>query len=248
MSHGRARHSINALNILKCSSNEVLEICHQSSVDKLRQGQTTRVFDDFPILITKFELDNYAWLFTTILHTITKQPMDGDNPMRVLTDRNKNQLALSIIQIATLGHALLLENPHPESALGHYQVHPELVQLLEWDEFANSIQVEDMLCAFVGKTSQEIIEKVRSDNVFIDIYALNALTDFINKHYREWIRISMDRAWKEKHPDASQFSAATVATAGLTALAILSGLALFGLQQSRGDGHSPSYPPPRSPR
>ena len=109
-----------------------------------------------------------------------------------------------------------------------------------------------MICSFTGKTFQEIVEKTTAGKT-IDIEALNGITDYINKNYRQCVKEAIARSGHEYEDKKSESSshalvAAGAATLGLTALAIVSGLALFNMQasgqseQPRHDGRRRHHP------
>lgn len=176
----RFRQPTNPLEVLQAyfdKNPEQLNLCMASSKKVLATGFTNRVFDEFPLLITEFEFNNQVALFQIMAATLATHQLDPDEPRRTLDHWSRQQLGLAAIKIALQGCQGLIDQNKP---------HPKLVELLDWHEYENKIDISDLVSAYVGTTFGRIHYKL-SENPQIDEPALHAISNYWNQHYRKWV-------------------------------------------------------------
>jgi hypothetical protein len=151
--------------------------CLSSKISKT----TTRVFDDFPDMLTKSKIDALCENFKAIIKTI---PTDGE--MAQLSDDNKKAIQTWEKEIANLGLNDLIN----KSTLS---IDPEIIKLLEWEQYVTKIMIVDVLCAYFGRMNASIISN-SSDFIKNNIPAVSAAVVFINANYRSWIMDELKRS------------------------------------------------------
>lgn len=138
------------------------EKCLKNGKDSQRPGMSNRIFDDFPLLLSDEQ-------YQPILQKYRQLYQNG----RHVDVRNFEK---DLIKIAC-----------DEILDGNGNLHPDLIDFLEWTEFAAHIDNHQAVCAFVGMMNLYLID-VSADLVASKQYEFNAMTDCINKNYGQWVR------------------------------------------------------------
>jgi hypothetical protein len=149
---------------------------------------TTRIFDNFPCLISQNQLNALTTELQEILLLISESGVAIlNNKMELLNELDKKKIIKWEKKIASIAIAELLTEK------GHIQ--KEILELLEWQnctkELNSSELISSIICAYVGAVNQVIIQKLSKEfelngNVFLGICS------FVNKHCHEWVIDRLD--------------------------------------------------------
>lgn len=180
-------------------NSEVKKKACQSSKQTLKKHPEliNRIFDHFPCLISDKLLQKKTDQFKEIINSIDESSISDD---MVLKDEiAKTKIALFEKSIAKMAVEELLTYEE--------KIKPELLKLLEWEEYETLLNKPDnlysILCAYVGAINQAITEhfgkKPEKSN---EMYG--AIGHYINQNTRKWILEKVDKTGSiAKHFDTN---------------------------------------------
>lgn len=157
---------------------EVKKKCLESSLMRIRQGITTRAFDDFPSLLTQSELTDIAHDFQIIFEQITNvHETDNGILLGNLIDQISVQNWEKIIAIKACKE--LLDNEG--------KVKSEIVDLLGWEKYIGQVNNCDVVCAYVAAVNHlamlNLVSLIQENQM-----KFTAVCDYVNSNYRGWIK------------------------------------------------------------
>lgn len=167
---------------------EVKKKCIESSLQKIKAGLVTRAFDDYPNLMAMDELLSIADNFESLLKHIAKVN-DTHGKMELVNNHDKRVFEAWEKNIITHACVELLDE--------HGKIKNEIVELLEWKDCVNKINVLQLISAYVGainhatmlmankKSASELLQVNKTNEIELMKHA--AVTDYINKNIYAWI-------------------------------------------------------------
>lgn len=218
------------------SKEGVYNTCLESSLKQLKGELTTRLFDDFPPLLTEPEIDLIAGRLKQILITINhvKKTSHGIELVYYQDRAAIKQWQLNIIQKGC--EALLGDDG---------QICNDLIELLGWQDYRNKIDNCILVCAFAHGIHQAIIPKLAD---FINVNcqdAYSAVCHLIHTQVSTWVidtfkrkNIPYDEKYEKSIFDSPNLKFAIGVGAGATVLGIGS-LAALGILFFGGVGAQP---------
>ncbi|VVC77198.1 hypothetical protein AQUSIP_25250 [Aquicella siphonis] len=232
---------------------EVMTLCRQSSQAKIRSRIVSRVFDEFPSLVTPEELDTLSDQFQQIFSEIRTVRL-SDNGIHLDSQDDKTRLRLWESAIADKARRELLDDQG--------KIKKEIVVLLDWEKYLDQIDNCSLICAFVGAVNHFAILRF-ADQIEKQKEKFTAACDYVNSNYRGWIQDVMKKAACPIDPPSSRASEPDMirkilafplehkeltAAMGLTGL-LIAGLAITGtlLFKSVSGKNGSNASPPDSP-
>jgi len=167
---------------------EVKKTCIESSLQKIKAGLVTRAFDDYPNLMAMDELLSITDNFESLLKHIAKVN-DTHGKMELVNNHDKRVFEAWEKNIITHACVELLDE--------HGKIKSEIVELLEWKDCVNKINVFQLISAYVGainhatmllankKSTSELLQVNKTNEIELMKHA--AVTDYINKNIYAWI-------------------------------------------------------------
>ena len=167
---------------------EVKKTCIESSLQKIKAGLVTRAFDDYPNLMAMDELLSITDNFESLLKHIV-QVNDTHGKMELANNHDKRAFEAWEKNIITHACVELLDE--------HGKIKSEIVELLEWKDCVNKINVIQLISAYVGainhatmllankKSTSELLQVNKTNEIELMKHA--AVTDYINKNIYAWI-------------------------------------------------------------